>query len=229
MNMEESVQSAASSVKVLADEILHGLREKINNIQSKIHKMQAEHLLKRQKEINELSRLKNAVQMAEERKKGLDAKREAIKRALETDEKDIAKQNSQNKGLETLLRDLALHNKELVARKKEKESLLETLTSRYNVMRVKHEQKVARQLALNQNFKTYLGLNVCTIQEKNIRIVFKNLEVDCYIELDFENEDCVCACVPDLDLDRLNAAFKSEPSFYKFVKFVRNEIKAFIV
>lgn len=155
----------------------------------------------------------------------LNTKKALIRKSLDKEDSEIQKLDSENQDFVLQLTDLETLNKSLKERKAEFDEKFKILQTKSRNMKERIQIKTKDQKSLNEAYKKYLGIEFLKLKENVIKIQFNNFGGDCYCILDFNNEECVSECFPDLNIEKLNYLFKERKSFYEFIKYLRNQFK----
>lgn len=217
--------SSARAIRKLADEISSNLCSKLERLKIRINEIRETQMLQERRSQLEIGRLTKLLE--ESRTKNLTEinRRQELQELLAADEEELSRLEAENQTLQSQVKELLSTNRKLAGRKEEGEQRLSALVSRLQAMKAKHESNLEMQKRLNQEFRTFLGVDILRARDKTLKIVFSHLGVESYVIIDFNKESCVDECVPELNLEKLNFMFKEGNDFYKFIKFVRTEIK----
>ncbi|ELA41986.1 uncharacterized protein VICG_01003 [Vittaforma corneae ATCC 50505] len=148
-----------------------------------------------------------------------------LRKSLEKEEADIGKLDKENQEFQRQADELEVLNRSLRERRQDVEEKYKMLLLKSQQLKGKAELKENEHKEMNEAYKRYLGLEIVKIKENVVKISYNNLGSECYMVLDFTNEDCVTGSVPEINIDKLNYLFKEKRNFYEFVKCVRDQLK----
>lgn len=225
VNAYEHDDSPTKTIKRLVKELSENLNGKTSSLKKQTAKIREDHMLHERKACEELARLNKTLEELKISNQALINRRQTIQDIICRDEEELAKIEGENESLQGQVRELQLSNKKFSDSKNESSDKHNNLQARYQALKNKYDTKIKEQKSMNHNFKVYLGVDIFRVKDKTLKIVFYNLGVECYVIIDFNKEECVGECVPDLNVERLNFMFKEGGDFYKFIRFVRAEIR----
>lgn len=221
----EHDDSPTKTIRRLVKEISENLSVKTNNLRRQAARMREDHVLHERRACEEVVRLSRMLEELKASNQTLINRRQAIQDIIRKDEEELARIEGENESLQVQLKELQHLNKKFGDARGESEDKYGGLQARYQSLKSKYDAKMREQKLVNHNFKTYLGIDIFRIKDRALKIVFHNLGAECYVIIDFSMGDCVSECVPDLNLERLNFMFREGGDFYRFIRFVRAEIR----
>lgn len=225
ISTEEGVEGSTKIVRNMVGDIMESLKDKIALLKNRVDKAREQHFLHERQEAKEVTKLTRMLEAAKETNRTLRERQELIHQAIAGDELELNKLDTQNQNIQAQLKELQMYYKNLTDKKAEETDKISTLNARYQILKNKHDAKAREQLPINQNYKTYLGIDISRIRDSHLKITFYNLGAECYVIIDFDRQDCVTMCVPELNLERLNFIFREGVDFYKFIRLVREEMQ----
>lgn len=217
-------ESASKNINKILNDVLKNLQTKVEAI-----KKEAFELNRKQKDqlrdfSIQNSALSSTFDDSNRESQSLSNRKALLRKSLDKEELDIAKVEKENQEFQNQVDDLESHNRTLKDRKQDIEEKNKLLILKVQQLKNKVKTKENEHKGINEVYKKYLGLTITKIKENVVKIIYNNLGSECYIVLDFTNEDCVTESLPEINLERLNYLFK-EKNFYEFVKSVRDQLK----
>lgn len=223
--MEKS-ESPIKHLKCIVKDVTECLQSKAEGIKTSLIQYKEAFSLTQRELMNENSHLNAKLREVQGLESTLLNKKDLLVQSIENEEKDLLKAEKENRELIEMTKTLEASNKNLLERQIDAEEKLKTLSAKCKMMREKAEVKSKEQKNINDMFKIFFGMDIIKIKENIIKILFTNLETECFVIIDFSRFDCVSETFPELNLEKLNYAFNESPSFYEFVKLVRTQLKS---
>lgn len=229
----ESHESSSKNIKNLLKEIEENLLDKFNKLKKSAadlrEKRQTVSLLCAEQNL----KLLNSFEAADRESNSFSNKKANLRKALDKEEADLMTLTRENDELLYNLSVLESNNKMLKERLSEAEENLNKKIMRLNILKQKKQSKMDEQQVLNEYYKKYLGIEISSVRENVLKIQFTLIPSGCYIIIDFnENSadvECnkssfgsVIECLPDINLDQVNFAFKEKKNIYEFLKHMRS-------
>lgn len=225
INTDENIESASKTTKNILKELSETLKSNINSLKRRTGHLRETYMLQERNDVEELSKLKKTLESMKETNQMLMNKHRNIKEAIEEDLVEHKKMEDRYQHVEIQLKDLQTAYSVNMITEQELTEKLSMIQAKYQILKNKYETKKNQQLAINHNFKIFLGLDIFSMRENTLKIVFNNMGAECNVIIDFDKKESVSQCVPELNLERLNFIFKEGMDFYKFIKIIRDEIK----
>lgn len=155
----------------------------------------------------------------------LTTRRTMLKKSLDKEEVDLVRLERENQEFQKQVDGLEALNRSLKEERDEAEEKHRILQQKLQLLRSKTKLKENEHKGVNMTYKKYLGFDIIRVRDNVVKIVYYNLGHECYITLDFTNQECVVESQPEVNLDKLNYAFKERENFYEFFKRVREILK----
>ncbi|KAI5150031.1 hypothetical protein ENBRE01_1259 [Enteropsectra breve] len=225
MKVGENQEIAVATIKKLAKEIQDNLSGGATEIKGSFLRLGEKSAVAKSRIQEERARLEKTSEHVKAANQALIQRRHAIEQSIQNDAAEMQQLEDENINFEKQHGVLTLLNKTLSERKNELTEKYANLNSRYSTLKAKRDLKLKEQHTINQHYKTFLGLDIHRVRDHCIKIVFSHFSTECSTTIDFNREDCVIECMPELNLERLNFAFKEKGCFYKFAQYLRNEFK----
>lgn len=218
-------EAASKNIRKILNDIWQSLQLKMENLRKDV----ADVKRKQQEQCRDFSIQSSTLLAAFE-----DANREAqslvnrkvmLRKSLEKEETDISRLDKENQEFQRQADELEALNRSLKERRLDIEEKHKVLLLKLQQLKGKVELKESEHREMNEAYKKYLGLDITKIKDNVVKISYNNLGSECYIVLDFTNDDCVAESMPEVNIDKLNYLFKEKRNFYEFVKCMRDQLK----
>jgi len=221
----DQTEAASKHIKNIIRDISENLQSKTEEFRALAMRFKEKYLLKTRNYSSEQAKLTQSLEDEAAIEQGLNSKKDLLKQSLEKEEIDLAKLDKENQELVDHIKSLEHTNKGLLEKQIDAEDKGKNLDLKCRTLKERNDIKFMQQKVINDKFKQFIGLDIIKVKDNIVKIVFSNLEHNCYVVVDFSRTDCVSETQPELNLEKLNYAFKEKANFYEFVKFVREELK----
>lgn len=221
----DQTEATTKNLKNITKDVLKCLIERSEEFKSSIKKFKENYFNKINKFSADEAVLRSTLENEKIIEENLSSKILLIKKSLEKEEADITKLDSENDILKDQIKELENTNKFLLEKLIDIEEKEKHLKSKCKQLRDRKENKIKEQKLINNLFKLYFGLDIIKLKEDVIKIIFYNLGCECYVIIDFSQNESVSECHPQINLEKVNYAFKEKKNFYEFIKFIREQLK----
>lgn len=221
----EQVEPTTKNLKNISKDVLNGLIARSEEIKTLSTNFKEHYHIKINKFTAEKTRLQ--AELSKETLQ-IEADTEIIKimnKSLEKENLELAKLDSENQHLAEQIRIIESTNKNLLEKLIDVEEKEKYMKIKCKQLKDKKESNMKEMKIVNDLFKKYFGFDVIRLKEDSLKIVFNNLECECYVIFDFSQVESVIECYPQMNLEKINIAFREKKNFYDFAKYIRNLLK----
>lgn len=221
----EEAEATSKNIRKILDDISYNLQKKLESLRKDALELKQKYQDQQRDFSIQNSSLLTAFDDLNREAQSLANKKIMLRKSLDKEETDLEKLDRENQEFQKQMDELEVLNRSLKEKKQEVEDKYKMLLLKSEQLRGKAEFRENEHREMNEAYKRYLGLEIIKMRENAVKISYGNLGTECYVIMDFTNEDCVVESLPEVNLEKLNYLFKEKKSIYEFIKCARGLLK----
>jgi len=236
MGQNETKETPLKIIKTLAKDLIEQMTTKTQELRTQLSKSRDYYTTIERERIEKVELLTKRIEEAKRKNELLLERRGDLQEKINRDVDELNGLEKENSELGRQINELKIINKNLVERKEALGNKLTGISGKHAAMRNKEMIRAKDQAIINQNYKTFFGINILRNGGNSVKIVFSHTGGgESYVVFDFNQKNSITEVsgglsgtgsfngAGSLSVEKLNLVFQEMKSFCKFIKYLRGE------